>query len=239
MLVRPDGAKIAELRNAKGLKQKALAESARISERSLREIEKRNHPLREHKLLELAKHLQTSIEDIKAKESLGGNVAPPAGKTPKKPSDPHKLELHPAEKANELWNLARRASKCNYMLMVEPTAKTAPLLEEVLVIVQRAYTITEDDYDRSHRYPNFHRLARLNEILGELSENGIGVLANTNWCWCQDAAGEMKHKSELYVSFSPIERKSELVSVNLDLDRDPATGEWKEKTMDLDDDIQF
>src|SRR5436309_16098768 len=60
----PNGAKIRELLEQKGLMRKNFAYLARISERTLRDIERRNHPVLATTITDIATALQTTPDEI-------------------------------------------------------------------------------------------------------------------------------------------------------------------------------
>jgi transcriptional regulator with XRE-family HTH domain len=57
---RPDGRKVIELRKQKGVKQSDLARRAHISERLLRDIERKNHPVPSTIITALATELKVT-----------------------------------------------------------------------------------------------------------------------------------------------------------------------------------
>jgi transcriptional regulator with XRE-family HTH domain len=72
----PDGAKIANLRKQKGLKQAALAKEVRISERLLRDIERKNQPIPATKITDIANVLKTTPDEITLSTPDGTPTSP-------------------------------------------------------------------------------------------------------------------------------------------------------------------
>ena len=121
----PNGKKIVELREQKELKQNALARDARISEKLLRDIERRNKPVRATIITAIATVLGATAPEItlsmsdKASEALR-----------------FLLKLRVVS-ATELNSLAQSAERYEWMLKVDPKFATAEEMRQVMMILRR------------------------------------------------------------------------------------------------------
>jgi transcriptional regulator with XRE-family HTH domain len=176
---RPNGKKIMELRKQNGLKQEVLAKGAEISVRSLRDIERKNHPVPGTTITAIASVLKVNPSDITQSSSssqaaLGKNQS--------------LLKLKAIQSATELGTLASRASQYGWALRVDPTTQTAPDMQAVMQMVHRLVRGIQwgpdgsrfglDEYD-SEQFGEIPRLARLQELLNLLLTNEVAVLAGT------------------------------------------------------------
>src|SRR5262249_9507488 len=166
---RPDGAKIVNLRKQKGMKQEALAEKAdKMSVRLLRDIERRNYPVLATTITAIATALETTSDEITL-SALDG--------TPD--SSVSLLKLTAIRSAKDLNALASDATQFEYALEVDPSQVTATDMQRLMMIVRRLVMRWEnwkDEFDREH-FGEIPRLAKLQELLGQLSEHGVGVIA--------------------------------------------------------------
>jgi transcriptional regulator with XRE-family HTH domain len=164
---RPNGVKIANLRREKGLKQVEFAKKG-VSERLLRDIERHNHPVPATTITTIATALGTTADEI----TLSAHDATPD-------SSVSLLKLTAIRSAKDLNALASDATQYEYVLEVDPSAVTAPEMQWVLMIVRRLVMRWEnwrDDFDEQP-FGEIPRLARLQELLGQLFEHGVGVIA--------------------------------------------------------------
>ena len=167
---RPDGAKIVHLRKQKGMKQEALAEKAdKMSVRLLRDIERRNRPVLATTITAIATALQTTPDEI----ILSTPDGTPASSVPL-------LKLTAIRSAKDLNALASDATKYEWMLEVDPSAKTAPDMQSLMCIVRRlvpgSWEDWKDEFDEQP-FGEIPRLAKLQELLEKLREQGVGVIA--------------------------------------------------------------
>lgn len=189
----PDGQAIARLRAEKGWSQESVAAATRISERSLREIERRDRPFPRPRLQDLATHLSVPIERILKAEPTAeiaphpdpslANLFPLNGPTP--PQD-DLLQLTAVKEALGYWDVARTCQELQWTLAVTPTRTSAPLIDEAISITTRTiaglilfdHHSNADEFDRLYGNPDVHRLARLGEVLKELEDAGVVMLSN-------------------------------------------------------------
>jgi transcriptional regulator with XRE-family HTH domain len=163
---RPNGAKIANLRKEKGLKQADFAEKGKISERLLREIERRNHPVPATTITNIATALQTTPDEI--------TLSTPDG-TPA--SSKSLLKLSAITSAKDLNALAHDATQYEYALEVDPSSVTAEDMQCLMMIVRRlVHPWEKDEFDGQH-FGDIPRLARLHQLLEQLREQEVGVIA--------------------------------------------------------------
>jgi transcriptional regulator with XRE-family HTH domain len=164
---RPNGGKIVELRKEKGLKQEALAETALISVRLLRDIERKNHPVPTTTITAIAAALTINSSDI----TLSTPDAPPtkAGSL---------LKLRAVRSATELSTLAGRANKYEWGLKIDPSTATAADMQAVMTIIRRLVTRDRDEFD-GEEFGEIPRLALLQDLLTRLHTNGVNVTAGT------------------------------------------------------------
>jgi transcriptional regulator with XRE-family HTH domain len=163
---RPNGAKIANLRREKGLKQADFAKKG-VSERVLREIERHNHPVPATTITAIATALQTTPDEITL-STPDGTLA----------SSVPLLKLTAIRSAKDLNALASDTTEFEYVLEVDPSPVTAPTMQALMMIVRRLVQPYEnqDEFDRQH-FGAIPRLAQLQELLGQLFEHGVGVIA--------------------------------------------------------------
>ena len=112
----PNGGKIVELRKEKGLKQQALAETAQISERLLRDIERKNHPVPTTTITAIAAALRINSSDITLSTP---DASPTKGWS--------LLKLRAVRSATELSTLAERAKNCRWRLKIDPARRPRPI----------------------------------------------------------------------------------------------------------------
>jgi transcriptional regulator with XRE-family HTH domain len=170
--VRPNGKKIVSLREQKGLKQTVLAHEARISERFLRDIERKNKPVPATIITDIATALKVAPEEITG-ASWGFET----------------LKLTVVRSASMLSFMAEDADQYSWgLLLVDPTAATGEEMRQVLMIIRylvERFSITDEfdneDAGRGAERPDDFRLiaeiARLQELLDSLRAGGVGVLA--------------------------------------------------------------
>ena len=167
---RPNGGKIVELRKEKGLKQEALAGTAKISERLLRDIERKNHPVPTTIITAIASALSVNSGDI----TLSTPDASPtkAGSL---------LKLRAVRSATELTTLAGRANKYEWGLKIDPSTATAVDMQAVMMIIKRLVQPSSEHRDEfdSEEFGEIPRLARLQDLLTRLHTNGVNVIAGT------------------------------------------------------------
>lgn len=165
---RPDGTKIANLRKQKGVKQEDLAYRAdRISVRLLREIERRNHPVLATTITAIATVLETTPDEITL--STPGRALPPSESL---------LKLTAIRSAKDLSALTLDATEYAWMLEVDPSPVTARNMQDLMVMVRRLVHRWEvkDEFDLED-FGEIPRLARLQQLLEQLREQGVGVIA--------------------------------------------------------------
>ena len=177
----PNGKKIVELRQQKEWKQNVLAREDAFSERHLREIERRNKPVPETLITEIATLLGATSDEITlptSDETL--NPSSPLLHTPAMAGP--LLRLRTVRSVTELNNLASSANEYEWDLKVDPSEATAEDMRQVMTILRRLvhgrHEIFEDEFD-GLSFSTIPRLARLQELLGKLRANGVGVLAGS------------------------------------------------------------
>jgi transcriptional regulator with XRE-family HTH domain len=188
---RPHGSKIAELRKQKGLKQSDLADRVHISERTLREIERSNHPIPATTITAIATELKVSQDQIilsTTQEEF--NLEDAIAQEDSKNKD-GRLELRGVRSGRALSLLAEEAHRYYWDVIVDPNAATAKEMQQLLKIVRRLvderFSDVRDEFDGEgatggrESVPNdfgyIARLARLQELLDALWANGVGLLA--------------------------------------------------------------
>jgi transcriptional regulator with XRE-family HTH domain len=177
----PNGKKIVELRERNGLKQNALARDARISERLLRDIERRNKPVPATTITAIATALKVPPQDITLETP---DTTPDA-------SGSQQLKLRAVRSAYELSRMAEEAHRYQWDLMVDPTAATAKETQQLLRIIRRLverFSVTDEFDNENPTGPSAQapddfgyitRLARLQESLDTLRAGGVGVVAGS------------------------------------------------------------
>ncbi len=231
----PDGEAIARIRQDKELSQEALAQQAKISQRLLRDIERRNHPIPKHRLLNIATQLGTPTERIQ--------LAQPAAVEPDtmlRPLPDTMLRLLPVEGALAMWEIARSADSLEWTLAVEPNSKTAPPMEAVLTILNRIVDgrtpfdcdySNHDEFDRNNKFSDIARLSCLGELLQALTDGGICVLANTYLHHLEPRGSKLPPQKRIWVMFTPAGTTSRTVPID--------SGYRPAMAADIDDDIPF
>jgi transcriptional regulator with XRE-family HTH domain len=167
---RPNGKKIVELRQQKGLKQNGLAREAGVSERLLRDIERTNKPVSATIITQIATVLGVTGPEITLStpdETLNASAS--------------LLRLRPV-RATELNSLASSAHQYEWDLKADPSEATAEDMRQVMTILRRLvegrHERSEDEFD-GVPFSTIPRLARLQELLEKLRANGVGVLAGS------------------------------------------------------------
>jgi transcriptional regulator with XRE-family HTH domain len=162
----PDGKKIVQLREQKGMKQTELFEKARISERLLRDIERTNKPVSPTHITAIATALGTTSDEITLS-------------TPDETSDAlaSLLKLRAVRSASELNTLASSADRYDWRLNVDPSVATAENMQNLMTILRRVVKGAPVDEFDELSFGQILRLARLQELLDQLHANGVGVLA--------------------------------------------------------------
>jgi hypothetical protein len=87
------------------------------------------------------------------------------------------LKLTAIRSAKDLSNLASGATRLEYRLEVDPSTVTAPAMQSLLVIVDRLVRLRRKDEFDDQPFGDIPRLARLQELLAQLREQGVGVIA--------------------------------------------------------------
>jgi transcriptional regulator with XRE-family HTH domain len=123
---RPNGRKIAALRKKGEITQASLADKLDISERRLREIEKKDHPVPATIITAIAAELKVSLSEI----TLSIPDAPTSKTGPL-------LKLRAVRSATELSGLAKSAKEYDWGLQIDPTTATAADMQAVMKIVHR------------------------------------------------------------------------------------------------------
>lgn len=185
----PDGAKIVNLRKQKGLKQEDLANRANnISVRLLRDIERRNHPVPATTITAIATALQTTPDEITLS-------APGRALAPTVPL----LKLTAIRSAKDLSALASDANQYEWELEVDPSPVTAPPMQSLMSIVRRLVHRWDwkDEFD-AEPFGEIPRLARLQELLNQLRDQGVGVIAG------KYARHSLEKTDEFGFEFEPI-----------------------------------
>jgi transcriptional regulator with XRE-family HTH domain len=188
---RPDGAKIVNLRKQKGMKQEDLANRANISVRLLRDIERSNHPVPATTITAIATALQTTPDEI--------SLSTPDG-TPD--SSVSLLKLTAIRSGKDLSALASGATSFEWMLETDPSPVTAKDMQNLLMIVNRHVDWSSKDEFDEEPFGEIPRLARLQELLERLREQGVGVIAGKyvrHWL--------TRAKGDFFADFKPIPGK--------------------------------
>jgi transcriptional regulator with XRE-family HTH domain len=161
----PDGAKIVSLRKQKGMKQETLAREGRISERLLRDIEQRNHPVPATTITNIATALQVTPGEITLSTDRTSD------------SSVSLLKLMAIRSAKDLSALASAATDCEWRLKVDPSPQIAKDMQNLMMIVARLVDReTKDEFDMEP-FGEIPRLARLQQLLEQLHKQGVGVIA--------------------------------------------------------------
>jgi len=158
----PDGRKIVDLRQRKGLMQKNLAHEAKISERLLRDIETKNHPVPATTITNIATALQTTPDEITLFSTPDGT--------------PDLLKLTAIRSAKDLSALTSGATGFEWKVEADPSPVTAKDMQTLLMIVERLVKLGRDEFDKEP-FGEIPRLARLQQLLDQLREQGVGVIA--------------------------------------------------------------
>jgi transcriptional regulator with XRE-family HTH domain len=182
----PDGKKIVKLREQNGLKQNVLARDARISERLLRDIERRSKPVPASTITAIATALKVPAEEITIETQEASEVRY------------QQLKLKAVRSASELGWMAEEAHRYWWDLRVDPTSATAKEMQQLLMIIRRLVENVADEFDnedlprraeserdefeemhlpRRTDFGTITRLARLQELLDTLRSGGVNVLA--------------------------------------------------------------
>jgi transcriptional regulator with XRE-family HTH domain len=162
----PDGGKIVNLRKQKGLKQADLARKANVSERCLRDIERKNHPVPATTITAIATVLQTTPDEI--------TLSTPDGTLD---SSLSVLKLTAIWSAKDLSALASDATVLQWKLEADPSPLTEKDMRHLLRIVERLVNSSERDEFDKEPFGEIPRLARLQQLLQQLREQGLGVIA--------------------------------------------------------------
>jgi transcriptional regulator with XRE-family HTH domain len=172
---RPNGRKIRELRKEKGLKQEALAETAYISVRLLRDIERNDHPVQTTTMTAIAAALKVDPANI--------TLSTPDGSPTTNTNS--LLKLRVVRSATELSRLASSADEYEWSLMIDPSTATAADMQAVMITVHRLVkkygrlpqdATWWDEFDEQ-KFGEIPRLARLQDLLTRLGASGVNVVA--------------------------------------------------------------
>jgi transcriptional regulator with XRE-family HTH domain len=163
----PNGRRVMELRKKNELKQHVFAKDIGISERLLRDIERKNYPVPLTTITNIAAALKVSPGEI----TLSTAHASP-------PRSGSLLKLRAVSSAVELSTMAISAWTYRWVLKTDPSAHTALFMQEMLTIVRRLVDKfgQTDAYD-SEEFGEIPRIARLQLVLDTLRENDVGVIA--------------------------------------------------------------
>lgn len=207
--MRPNGAKIVELRKRRGMKQEVLADNARISERQLREIERTNKPTHATTITAIATALGATAREI----TLSTPDEEPEKSGPL-------LKLEAIQSAKNLAHIAQSADDYGYLLKVDPSVETAAEMQELMTIVRHYVTGQPDEFAKV-LFGDIPRLARLHQLLEKLRAGDVGVLAGTIVIAEHDLphvprsiSGDGK-RALLLIFFQPIAVKEEVISMDL------------------------
>ena len=209
----PNGKKIVELRQQKGLKQNALALEARISERLLRDIERKNKSVSSTCITAIANALGATPAEIIL--STSEETLTPSASL---------LKLRVIRDATDLASLASNAWHYQWKLNVIPNVATGEDMRQLMNIVHRLarFPWRYDDTDEFDgvRFGEISRLARLQELLEKLRAAGVGVLTGSYVRECDHISKE-SHEYYIYsldtrrfiicVHFVPIDRDEEVI----------------------------
>jgi transcriptional regulator with XRE-family HTH domain len=235
-VVTPDGAKIIELRKAKNMYQKVLGSKVGLSERTIRDLENKNKPISEFKLVNIATALGVNVEELKDKQT------DTSGQTNRQLST-HQVELNKVASARDFYDECKTASHFDWKFHIDPSMHVASLIDETLRIVKRLVKgdSQPDDFDNKYTYTDPFRVARLGELIDELGREDVNILANTYYrVVSKYADGDDNNLDDLesqrcvYIDFTPKDRNSEVVFVW----RGSKYEEYASKYY-LDDDIPF
>ena len=196
------------------MKQNDLASQARISERLLREIEKRNKPVPATIITAIATLLGATSADITL--STSDETPNPFATL---------LRLRTVRSTAELNNLASSAHRYEWDLKVDPSEATAEDMRQVMAILRRLvegkrHELDYDEFDGVD-FSTIPRLARLQELLQKLRANGVGVLAGSYVKQCKGA--EFGTEVMIRVHFVPSEVDEQVIR----LARPPSPGAGK------------
>jgi transcriptional regulator with XRE-family HTH domain len=160
---RPDGTRIVTLRKQKGVKQEDLARKAGMSVRTLRDVERSNHPIPATTITAIATELKVSPDQI----TLAN---------PDDLQDDQRLKLRAMRSAVQLSNLADEAHRCVWGLEVAPSAATAKEMQQFLNDIRRLveWSRVSDEFDNDGYVT---RVARLQASLDALRAGDVGVIA--------------------------------------------------------------
>jgi transcriptional regulator with XRE-family HTH domain len=254
--ITPDGSKVLQFRQQRGLSQEALARDARISERLLRDIERRNRPVLEVMLRNLATALSRPLDDLVSRQgSFDWQLLTP-------PRARDHLLLIPVRDGINLCNWASSSVSFTWHLQVSEIDKeAAALMEEILQLVNRwtnnglsealefdDYSQQEksDDYDKIHAIPDLFRIARAGEVFSILKEKGISVLSN-RYIYCftrtysvrSETRDELREEQRMVIGFYPRETSQVVVRINPGVVPPPPKTSWELSEGDLDEEIPF
>src|SRR5262249_48213328 len=153
-------------RKQKGIKQQRLAEEGNISVRLLRDIERSNHPVLATTLTAIATALQTTPDEI--------TLSTPDG-TPD--SSVSVLKLTAIRSAKDLSALASDATDFEWKLQIDPSPATAKDMQQLMKIAKRlVHPWDHDEFDQES-FGEIPRLGRLQQLLEQLREQGVGLIA--------------------------------------------------------------
>lgn len=227
----PNGAEIARLRILKGFSQDYVSKATKISERRLRDIERKDHPFPRHRLLEIATVLGVLVEQIikeevcvsAPSENSRADLAALFPLQGPAPAPENMLQLHVTHDALHYWETARGCDAYEWTLAVTPTMAVAPLIDELLAITKRTVEglvmmdlhTNADEFDRQHEHPDVYRVARLSELVAELQAAGVTLLANTYYHNTRNAGpNDPWVVKRLRVMFAPPGAQKRLVEID-------------------------
>lgn len=238
-LVEPNGEKVRELRSAKGLLQKVLAAQVNISVRTLRYIENNNKPIPEFQLVELAQKLGVAPETIQPVKVQSSVVSFKRQSS----IDPYQVQLRVIEDARSIIELCNAADRCTWTLDVDPNRETAPLMEEMLKLVNRITMGRSewnmDSYDTNHTYHDIFRYVRIKEIIDELSLNKVRILANTYDYRFKNEEGSVISEKYIYVTFGNCSSDSIMKWIDPGIIIKPPVKPSFDEFLDDDDELPF
>lgn len=174
--VTPDGIKIARLRKALGKKQSEVAERTGISERTLRNIEKNNTDIQEYILVNIAKVLETSPDTIRYLDESFINDTFTQNKF-----GFVQMKLDRINSGRRIFDMASASDVFEYMLKIDLDMEMAEIIASMLstieVKVKGSLSSYRDKFSGKD-FADIFRAANLNQILQQLKERDVVILAN-------------------------------------------------------------
>lgn len=221
--VTPDGKKIARLRKQARRKQKDF--EPQISERQLRKVERSNHQIDEHVLVNIASILKVKPSEIILNENA---LMSEDTSTKNVLEGAFNMELRPFDTGGQFVRFVEYCGSFNWNTDVDPNKTTAHLIEDLLKIVEY-YCKTwaamfefdadiTDEFDQTFRFPELHRMARANELIENLRSENVVVLANKyRGAYYNKYTKKSETGDKIYICFAKSDVKSKIVEIRPDI----------------------